>query len=293
MSVAKVYEGRRFSPVFWAAVQEWRTLCRAEGVPFTITQGGFNAGKVGASASTHDGDAIDVSARNMTEKQASRLVYLGRKVGIAVWFRTTSVAKWGTRAHGFGSYHFHGVPNGWGYPSTSARNQANSYRRGLDGLQRNLADTGPGHTGEFRNQTWGSYLSSKPKPKPSGDGKMSEEMVRRVVREEINRFYSLPRTAGGASKPFIQHILDDIVMGHARSVAHGTLRNQLRAVADKLGVKIDESAEATAYLIQEQMDDSIHRAIAEHYPSMERAEVDEIAQTFFDLLAESLHSNKG
>lgn len=169
-TIYRVYEGRRFSPEMWAAVSEWRRLARAEGIAFRITQGGFNRGGVSASAGTHDGDAIDLSVSGLTQTQVARLITLGRMVGIAAWFRTTKVAKWGTRAHGFGAYHIHGVPNGWGHPSRGARDQATAYRRGRDGLRQNGPDTGPGHVSTYRTRTWADYqklTASKPAPKPT------------------------------------------------------------------------------------------------------------------------------
>lgn len=287
-NIYQVYEGRRYSPVFWEAVKEWRQLCRNEGIPFVITQGGFNAGVVSASASTHDGDAIDISARNITEKQAGRLVYLGRMVGIANWFRTTKTPKWGTRAQGFGSYHFHGVPNGFGHPSASAARQATSYRAGRDGLASNQRDIGPGHTSDFRLRTWAIYnASKKPTPPKIGDI-MSEEMVRKVVREEVDRFFNTPRQAAGKNVGLAQHLLTDVVLGEARSLAIAELRSQLRAVANELGVKITSTKAAIVSEINKELDDSIHEAIAEHFPSIEQAQADEIAHTFFELLVEQI-----
>ena len=175
-TVYRVYEARRYSPEMWACVSEWRRLARAEGIPFRITQGGFNSGGVAASAGTHDGDAIDVSVSGLTFAQVSRLIELGRMVGLFVSFRTTSVAKWGTRAQGFSSYHIHGVPNGWGHPSAGARRQIahvdsrgvkHGYRYGRDGLRGNGPDTGPGHVSTLRTRTWADYQKlAAPKPSP-------------------------------------------------------------------------------------------------------------------------------
>lgn len=130
------------------------------GFRFTITQGGFNAGGVAASAGTHDQEAFDFSVRGLTREQVAAMIEALRWAGFAAWFRTTSVGKWGTPAHGFGSYHVHAVPNGWGLMSVGARAQVRAYRAGRDGLRGNLADTGPGHV-----KTW--YRQSAPrKPTP-------------------------------------------------------------------------------------------------------------------------------
>ena len=118
-----------------------------------MTQGGFNKGGVTASGVTHDGDAVDWSVRGMTKAEVAKLIESMRWAGIATWYRTTRVAKWGVRAQGFSAYHVHGVPNGWGSPSAGARRQAADYRAGLDGLARRGPDAGgPGHTSAYRNR---------------------------------------------------------------------------------------------------------------------------------------------
>lgn len=287
MAVYRIYEGRRYSDVFWQAVSEWRRLARLEGIPFTITQGGHNGGAVSASASTHNGDAVDVRTRGLTQKQIARLVVLGRMVGIAVWFRTTNVARYGTRAQGFGVEHLHGVPNGWGHPSQAAANQAIAYRNGRDGLARNLEDLGPGHVSTYRTRTWAGYKAANTTPK--GDTKMSEEMVRKVVKEEIANALATEYVASGKRQSLLLHILQDTVLGQARSAALGDLRTQLNAVASQLGVKIDQSKAAILSGINKELDESIHDAMVEHFPSMERAEADEIASTIFELLVTQLN----
>lgn len=282
-----IFEGRRYSPEFAEAVREWRRLCQLEGIPFAITQGGFNS-TVEASAGSHGGDSIDVRTRGLTESQISRMIYLGRMVGIAVWFRTTNVALYGTRAQGFKSYHVHGVPNGWGHPSKQAADQARSYRNGRDGLIRNLADLGPGHTGEFRTRTWAEYkrLTQKTTPVPSkGEPEMSEAMVRKVIREEL---VDAQITANGQTKSLRQHELDDMVMGHARSVALMEMRKQISAMAASLGVQIKESGASVVAAIERELDESIHDAMSEHFPSMEKAEIDDIANSFLELLVSRL-----
>ena len=93
------------------------------GFKFRITQGGFNSGGVSASAGTHDLEAFDFSVYGLSESQVAAMIEALRWAGFAAWFRTTKVAKWGTRAQGFGSYHVHAVPNGWGQLSPAARRQ--------------------------------------------------------------------------------------------------------------------------------------------------------------------------
>lgn len=154
------YRSKRFTPTCRDAVKEWERLAQAAGISFTITQGGFNGTAVSASAGTHAGDALDLSVNGLNQTQVTHLITLGRMVGFAAWFRTTKVAKWGTRAHGFGGYHIHAVPNGWGSPSSGAKSQATSYRNGRDGLATNQQDLGPGHTSAYRTRTWVGYLTS-------------------------------------------------------------------------------------------------------------------------------------
>lgn len=155
------WRGGRFTPAFRDSLAEADRL-----VPgFILTQGGFNGTTVAASAGTHAGDAADFSVRGKTKEQVAAFIEAQRRVGNAAWFRTTRVAKWGTRAHGFTSYHVHVVPNGYAAPSQAAKAQVNStrngypagYRNGRDGLASNGVDAGPGHTGAFRTRTWWDF----------------------------------------------------------------------------------------------------------------------------------------
>ena len=189
-TIYRVYEGRRFSPEMWAAVSEWRRLARADGIGFRITQGGFNNGGVAASAGTHDGDAIDLSVSGLTQAQVARLIELGRMVGFFASFRTTKVAKWGTRAQGFGAYHVHAVPNLWGHPSRGARDQALSYRRGRDGLRQNGPDTGPGHVSTYRTRTWPAYRALQAPPGLPSTGVSDPAPTGALTMSDINTILS-------------------------------------------------------------------------------------------------------
>lgn len=174
------WRGHRFSAPMRDALEEWRRLATAEAIPFTITQGGWNAGRVAASAGTHDGDAVDLSVRGMTRSQCARLIELGRMIGIACWLRTSSHL-WGVPAQGFTVAHIHGVPNGWGSPSAGARQQAAAYRAGRDGLARNGPDRGPGHTSSYRTRTWTHYAASTIERIMSS---MDEKKLRAIIRSE-------------------------------------------------------------------------------------------------------------
>ena len=155
------WKGGRFTPAFRDSQAEVNRL-----VPgFRLTQGGFNGSKVSASAGTHGGDAADYSVLGKSKAQVTAFITAQRKCGNAAFFRTTRKAKWGTRAHGFSSYHIHVVPNGYASPSRGARDQAlgrGGYRAGRDGLASSGLDSGPGHTQAYRNQTWYDYKKGKP-----------------------------------------------------------------------------------------------------------------------------------
>lgn len=172
------WRGGKFTPAFRDSLAEADRL-----VPgFILTQGGFNGTNVSASAGTHAGDGADFSVRGKTKAEVAAFIEAQRRVGNAAWFRTTRWAKWGTRAHGFTSYHVHVVPNGYAAPSQAAKAQVNStrggrpagYRNGRDGLASNGVDAGPGHTGAYRKRTWWDFKNlSKPSVPSTGVGSVN------------------------------------------------------------------------------------------------------------------------
>lgn len=102
------------------------------GVVFPVYQGGWNPGGVGASAGTHDRDAIDLGPTSQPVKAVKAL----RDIGFAAWYRTPPL---------FG-YHIHAIPimNKAAerlYLSPSAADQVTEYRQGGDGLVGNSPDT--------------------------------------------------------------------------------------------------------------------------------------------------------
>lgn len=155
------YRGKRMTPAFRDA---WMAAEEHAGFTFHMTQGGFNAGGVLASAGTHDGDGGDWSVyeggKLMPRWKVAKMIESLRWAGIAAWLRTTSRSLYGVRAQGFGVAHVHGVPNGWGSPSAGAARQAVKYRAGRDGLRANLRDIGPGHTSKYRQRR----APQRPKP---------------------------------------------------------------------------------------------------------------------------------
>ena len=177
------FRGRRMTPVArdaWLAAEQ---RCGWEIKP--ITQGGWNAGGVAASAGTHDRDAADSSINGKTKAQVAKEIESLRWAG---WFASlrTRTALWGVRAQGFSAAHVHSVPNGWGLVSDGARRQAEAYRRGRDGLRQNGPDAGgPGHVPTYRNR----LTPMKPKvtvvpslPKPVDQPKRAENLTDPVPR---------------------------------------------------------------------------------------------------------------
>lgn len=182
------------------------------GRTFAITQGGFNGTRVAASAGTHAGDALDLSVRGLSESQVSKMIEAMRWAGFAAWFRTTSIAKWGTRAQGFNSYHVHAVPNGWGYPSAGARAQAVAYRAGRDGLSRNLRDLGPGHVSTWRKQTTPRVpIETTPKPAPR---RAKAETIEQMAREVLDGLHGIGhdnrRASLGVGEATYQKVADAV-----------------------------------------------------------------------------------
>ena len=151
--------GKRYTPDFDAALLDAE---KEAGGVWRRTQGGWNGGAVGASAGTHDEDAVDYSVTGKTETEVAKLITALRKRGLFASLRTASKALWGVRAQGFAVVHIHVVPNGWGYASAGAEYQAREYRAGRDGLKGKGPDKGgPGHTRDYTSVTWPSYLAAK------------------------------------------------------------------------------------------------------------------------------------
>lgn len=178
------FRGRRMTPVArdaWLAAEQ---RCGWEIKP--ITQGGWNAGGVAASAGTHDRDAADGSVRGKTKAQVAKEIESLRWAGWFASLRTASKRHWGVRPQYFSSIHFHAVPNGWGLVSAGARRQAEAYRRGRDGLRGNGLDTGPGHTHAYRNRLTPmrpkvTVVPSLPKPAPKPTAPLTDPVPRHTT----------------------------------------------------------------------------------------------------------------
>jgi len=103
------------------------------GYELTITQGGYNAGGVGASAGTHDrGGVVDLTAF-----EAGRKVKVLRDLGFAAWHRLPSEGPW--------PEHVHAVMVGHQDLAPSAFRQTQAYKRGTNGLANDAADRNKYH----------------------------------------------------------------------------------------------------------------------------------------------------
>lgn len=109
---------------------EWRS-----GLDFSITQGSYNPGDIGASAGTHDGGgAVDIRSRDHTDEEKKRVVRALREVGFAAWYRPTT-DDW--------AEHYHAIAIGDPELAYEAGRQVEKYYAGGDGLAGMNPDTGP------------------------------------------------------------------------------------------------------------------------------------------------------
>jgi len=98
------------------------------GYDLTIVQGSYNAGKVEASAGTHDGGGVV----DLLPWDWERKVRVLRAVGFAAWHRPAVKGVWGE--------HIHAVLIGNKKLAPSAARQVVAYRDHRDGLKSNLPD---------------------------------------------------------------------------------------------------------------------------------------------------------
>lgn len=120
---------RSQSALLWA---QKRYLAKApkKRKSWVISQGGYNAGGVGASAGTHDGGgAYDLSVTGMSDKQIRGMVKWLRRAGFAAWFRNWP-----------GNRHVHAILMGHKTASPGAKQQMESYLARRDGLAGNAYD---------------------------------------------------------------------------------------------------------------------------------------------------------
>lgn len=102
------------------------------GIRLDIYQGSYNAGRVEASAGTHDGGgAVDVNAHS-GGKSSTQIVNAMRAVGFAAWHRAPISGIWGE--------HVHAILIGNEKVSASAARQIVDYKNHRDGLASHAAD---------------------------------------------------------------------------------------------------------------------------------------------------------
>jgi len=130
-----------FEQIRWRGVTTSRrtramvlTAEKTLGETLPVYQGGWNPGGVGASAGTHDRDAIDLGPG----RDPARTTRVLRRVGFAAWHRHPPL---------FGE-HIHAIPdmaahNAAVYLSPSAADQITEYWQGGDGLVGNTPDEMP------------------------------------------------------------------------------------------------------------------------------------------------------
>ena len=117
--------------------------------PPRISQGGFNAGGVAASAGTHDREAFDTAVAGYLPAWWQAWEEAQWAVGFAAWHRPFIWNVW--------PEHNHAIPKG-GDLSAGARAQERAFRNRRDGLAGNRAYP---RIGSYANVTWESYLASK------------------------------------------------------------------------------------------------------------------------------------
>jgi hypothetical protein len=122
------YDGKTVDWLTRAALED---TARRLGYDLTIVQGSYNAGRVAASAGTHDGGGVVDLAPWDWENKVREL----RRTGFAAWYRPAIPGLWGA--------HIHAVLIGNRRLSPSAADQVAQYLAGYDGLASRGPDTGP------------------------------------------------------------------------------------------------------------------------------------------------------
>lgn len=121
-----------------------------------ITQGSYNANRVGASAGTHDGGGVlDYSVDGLGATSIQNVTAALRRVGFAAWLRTP--------ADGFAP-HIHAVAIGCTDLAPSAARQVTAYRNGRNGLSNNAPDRQAGLN--VQPTTWEAYNVPRRTPWP-------------------------------------------------------------------------------------------------------------------------------
>lgn len=170
----KLWRGVKADDRTIAMVEEAERLL---GYDLDITQGGYNAGGVAASAGTHDRAAIDVRAINMTQARRNAIVTMLRTVGFAAWHRRPEQA---SKAKPW-PHHIHAVPIG-GDLSAGAQKQVAAYRAGKNGLASGGKDDGP----RVPIRTWEQYIIDKSKDGNVALTEKDQEFIRKTLGVDVD-----------------------------------------------------------------------------------------------------------
>lgn len=151
---------------------------RRLGYPLTITQGSYNAGKVAASAGTHDGGGVvDLLAWDWHRK-----VIALREVGFAAWYRPAIPGLWPA--------HIHAVLIGHQRLSDAANRQVVDYLQRRNGLKDHAPDTDPGWTGTARF-SWDAHVADQTLRGELWDARQAAGKARRTgLRDRLTRIWS-------------------------------------------------------------------------------------------------------
>lgn len=145
------FEGRRTTRRSVKMLQEARRIFegRTGRKAPRISQGGYNGGRVAASAGTHDGDAFDFATAGWPASLQRAWEDAMWTVGFADWWRRFLWNTW--------PEHHHAIPKG-GDLSAGAAAQERAFRNRRDGLRGNRPYP---RIGGYASRTWESYQRSK------------------------------------------------------------------------------------------------------------------------------------
>lgn len=180
------YKGGRFTGDVAASLHELDRLTPT--IPVRIMQGGWNAGGVRASAGTHDCDAVDIAAVDLTGAQRAEVVRVLRAIGWAAWLRRPD--------QGF-PWHIHAVPAGWGVVSAGAALQVQAYRQGYNGLASWGRDDGPR---TWVGRTWHEYLASLHGQTQAAEEQRLKETAARAAAQQEEGTMKIVQDVGGPDR---------------------------------------------------------------------------------------------
>ena len=113
----------------WGLLDDARRAADLSPGAARVLQGSYNAGRVAASAGTHDGGgAFDLSVAGLTDAQQDRLIWHLRRRNVCAWIRSPRYGWTSTGAH------IHGIVRDEPKLSAGAKAQVAAYDRGENGL---------------------------------------------------------------------------------------------------------------------------------------------------------------